>query len=99
MLQNLLIFLDESSPEQLREELKKGNRPFFQTMKDESPKDSFNALIKQNEELTKALQGVINECVHPDIAVRAVMVDLAPIRKVLKKNAEFMKQFNNEETK
>ena len=27
-------FLDNSSPEQLREELKKGNRPFLQTLKD-----------------------------------------------------------------
>ena len=96
-LQNLLIFLDDSSPEQLREELKKGNRPFFQTMKDEVPehdnpftKETFDDLLKQNDELAKALQGVINECVHPNIAVRAVMVDLTPIRKILKKNTEFI---------
>ena len=27
------------------------------------------------------LEGIINSAVHPDIAVRAVMVDLKPIRK------------------
>ncbi len=34
MRKMLKDFLDNSSPEQLREELKKGNRPFFQTLKD-----------------------------------------------------------------
>jgi len=97
MLQNLLIFLDESSPEQLRDELKKGNRPFFQTMKDDVPnhdipftKECFDDLVKHNEELAKALQDIINRCVHPNIAVKAFMVDLVPIRKILEKNTEFI---------
>jgi len=34
MRQILEDFLNNSSPEQLREELKKGNRPFFQTITD-----------------------------------------------------------------
>lgn len=33
--------------------------------------------------LAVALEGVIAGCVHPDKAVRAVMVDLKPIRQVL----------------
>lgn len=31
-----------------------------------------------------ALLAVLNSCVHPDTAVRAVLVDLKPIRKALK---------------
>lgn len=31
------------------------------------------------------LEGIIQGCCHPDIAIRAVMVDLKPIRNVLKK--------------
>ena len=37
------------------------------------------------KEISQVLEGIVNKCVHPDIAVRAVMVDLAPIRKLLKK--------------
>jgi hypothetical protein len=40
---------------------------------------------EDREELIKVLQGIIDGCVHPDIAVRAALVDLAPIRKILKK--------------
>jgi hypothetical protein len=30
------------------------------------------------------LNGIIQGCVHPDIAIRAVFVDLKPIRETLK---------------
>ena len=90
-------FLESSSPEQLREELKKGNRPLFQTMKDNVSekvipftKENFEALLKQNTDLANILQGIIDGCVHPDVAVRAVMVDLKPIRAILKKNKKFI---------
>jgi hypothetical protein len=88
----LQTFLEESSPEQLREELKKGNRPFFQTMKNNIPftEENFDKLLMHNTEMFNALQVIINGCVHPDTAVRAVMVDLTPIRKILKKNTEFI---------
>ena len=39
----------------------------------------------ENVELRKILQSIIDGCVHPDIAVRAVFVELEPIRKVLGK--------------
>lgn len=29
------------------------------------------------------MQGIINHCIHPDIAVRSVMVDLKPVRAFL----------------
>jgi hypothetical protein len=90
-------FLESSSPEQLREELEKGNRPLFQTMKDDVSekvipftKENFEALLTQNTDLANTLQGIIDGCVHLDVAVRAVMVDLAPLRKILKKNTEFI---------
>ena len=51
-------------------------------------RDNFDNLVKQNAELMEVLQGIINHCVHPEIAVRSVMVDLAPLRKVIKKNQE-----------
>lgn len=34
--------------------------------------------------LRKTLEDIINSCVHPEKAVRAVMVNLKPIREVLK---------------
>jgi hypothetical protein len=37
------------------------------------------------KELEAVLQAIINGCVHPETAKRRVLVDLAPIRKVLKK--------------
>ena len=37
----------------------------------------------ENVEMRKILQSIIDGCVHPDIAVRAVFVELEPIRKVL----------------
>lgn len=33
--------------------------------------------------VVEALEGVINSTVHPDKALRAVLVDLAPIRKAI----------------
>ena len=32
---------------------------------------------------SKALTGVLNSCVHPDIAFRAVLVELKPIREAI----------------
>jgi hypothetical protein len=52
-------------------------------------KENFDKLIDHNTEMFNALKGVINGCVHPDIAVRAVMVDLKPIRKAIEINKEF----------
>ena len=46
-------------------------------------------ILKQKLDLArKVLQDIINGCVHPETAVRRVMVDLAPIRKVLKEIEE-----------
>lgn len=50
--------------------------------------ENFQKLLKVNNEMEHALKHVIDSCVHPDIAHRAVMVELAPIRKALRKNAE-----------
>ena len=52
--------------------------------------ENFDKLLEQNQRLIEVLQGIINSCVHPDIAVRCVMVDLAPIRKVIKQNNELI---------
>lgn len=41
-------------------------------------------LEKRIKDLEAVLQGIIDSTVHPEIAVRMV-VDLAPIRKILKK--------------
>ncbi len=41
-------------------------------------------LRQDNEKLVSALSNIISSCVHPEIAVRCVMLDLKPIRKVLK---------------
>ena len=40
----------------------------------------------------KILQGIVNSCVHPDVAVRAVFVELSPIRKEI----ERLKKIENE---
>ena len=37
------------------------------------------------EEMRRILQDIINGCVHPEIASRRMMVDLKPIREILKK--------------
>jgi hypothetical protein len=42
-------------------------------------------LREVNKELIQVLKGIIDGCVHPNVAVRAVMVDLKPIRKILEK--------------
>ena len=33
----------------------------------------------------KILQGIVNSCVHPNVAVRAVFVELSPIRKEIER--------------
>lgn len=42
-----------------------------------------------NDELKKEvldlLESIVNGCVHPDIAVRRISVELAPIREMIKK--------------
>jgi hypothetical protein len=40
---------------------------------------------KLKQETIKVLEDIINKACHPDIALRVVMVELAPIRKMLKK--------------
>jgi hypothetical protein len=40
----------------------------------------------------KILQDIVNSCVHPDVAVRAVFVELSPIRKEI----ERLKKIANE---
>jgi hypothetical protein len=52
--------------------------------------ENFDKLLESNAVLAGALQGVINSCAHPAIAIRCVMVDLTPIRKALKKNNELL---------
>lgn len=51
-------------------------------------KENFDKLQEQNTVFKEALEGVINSCAHPEIAIRCVMVDLAPLRKALKKNKD-----------
>jgi hypothetical protein len=41
-------------------------------------------LKRDKEILRKALEGVLNSAMHPDIALRAALVDLKPVRKALK---------------
>jgi hypothetical protein len=43
------------------------------------------AIEAETQELRQVLQQIIDGAVHPETAVRRVMVDLAPIRKVLAK--------------
>lgn len=50
--------------------------------------ENFDKLHEQNLIMKEALEHVINSCVHPKIAMRAVMVDLEPIRSALKKSNE-----------
>ena len=46
------------------------------------------ALLKRNAAMAQVLQSIIDGCVHPKTAVRAAMVNLTPIRDVLKQNQE-----------
>lgn len=41
------------------------------------------------------LQGIVNSTVHPDIAIRAVMVDLFPIRKEIKRLTQLIEESEN----
>lgn len=52
--------------------------------------ENFDKLVAANKELVKGLEHVINSACHPEIALRVVMVDLAPVRKALKKNKELL---------
>jgi len=54
----------------------------------EFTQENFEKLLKQNIAMKSALEHVINSCVHPEIAHRAVLVELGPIRKALKQNQE-----------
>lgn len=54
----------------------------------EFTRDNFDKIIKLNAEMNATMQNIINGCVHPEVAYRAVMVDLAPIRKAVKKNSD-----------
>jgi hypothetical protein len=45
-------------------------------------------LAARIKNLEAALQAIIDGCVHPETAKRRVMVDLAPIRKILKEKID-----------
>jgi hypothetical protein len=47
-------------------------------------------LLRQVE---ATLRGIINSCAHPDIAIRALLVELKPIRETLK---EIQKTLDNQ---
>ena len=51
-------------------------------------KENFDKLLKFSESSHEALESIVNGCVHPEIAVRAMCVDLSPIRKALKRHKE-----------
>lgn len=51
-----------------------------------NPPDEKGKLIAQNKALREALEDIIRGCAHPDVAIRRVMLDLKPIRKVLAEN-------------
>ena len=57
---------------------------------------NLNNLLETNQEMRLVLENIINGCVHPDVAVRAVMVDLTPIRKALKNNQKIVDELNIE---
>lgn len=42
------------------------------------------SLLAKMERMRDAIQSVIDSCVHPNISIRAVMVDLKPLREALK---------------
>lgn len=54
--------------------------------------ENFNKLVAVNKELVKGLEHVVNSACHPDIAIRVLMVELAPVRKALKKNKELYEE-------
>jgi hypothetical protein len=41
--------------------------------------------IEDLQPTLKILNGIVNSAVHPDIAIRALMVELEPIRKEIKR--------------
>jgi len=54
----------------------------------EFTQENFDKLRKSSEASYEALLSIVNGCVHPKIAVRAMCVDLAPIRKAIKRHEE-----------
>lgn len=60
-------------------------------------KETIKVLMEQNQRLVDTLQGIINSCAHPAIALRCVMVDLKPIRAALKRNEETIKNLTHEQ--
>ncbi len=48
------------------------------------PEDQVDLLNEDIRKLREVLKNIINSCVHPEIAQRALFVDLKIIRKVLK---------------
>jgi len=46
--------------------------------------------------VTATLNGIIQGCVHPNVAIRAIFVDLKPIRETLK---EIQKVLDNQTPK
>jgi len=50
---------------------------------------------RELESTIKALEKIINSAVHPDVAIRAVFVELKPIRKQVDKLKELIEQSEN----
>lgn len=50
--------------------------------------ENFDKLVKLKDSTMHALKSIVNGCVHPEIAMRAVFVDLAPIRKAITRHEE-----------
>jgi hypothetical protein len=46
---------------------------------------NFDELKAENETMRKLLKGVLNSCVHPEVAFRATFVEVKPIRNFLKR--------------
>jgi gentisate 1,2-dioxygenase len=61
--------------------------------------DELQKLKELNKEMQDVLINILVSTVHPDRAVRAVMVDLKPIRKVLQKCKEMVECKSTREKK
>jgi hypothetical protein len=55
------------------------------------------ARVEDLERIQKTLDGIINSAVHPDIAVRAVMVELKPIRNECERVKALIQKFKGAE--
>ena len=60
------------------------SKPEFHSPSPSPVSQEIQRLRDENKKMRAALQHVLNSCVHPETAVRAVMVDLKPIREALK---------------